>query len=77
MNDDQDQVNSPPLTDENIWVVLFVTVQDITTQAQYATTQAQAVTAKANQEVVPRAHQQVATMTSRLRDFTRMNLSTF
>ena len=72
MNDDQDQVNSPPLTDENIWVVLFVTVQDITTQAQSATTQAQAVTVKAN-----RAHQQVATMTSRLRDFTRMNLSTF
>ena len=30
----------------------------------------------ANWEVVPQAHQQVSTMTSHLRDFTRMNPTT-
>ena len=47
--------------------------QAITTQSQAATTQAQAMTAQANWEVVPRGHQQVATMASPLRDFTRLN----
>ena len=35
------------------------------------------MTAQANQEVVPLVHQQVATMSFRLRDFTRMNPPTF
>ena len=51
--------------------------QSITTQAQAATTQEQAMMAKANRDGVPRAHQQVATMVSRLRDFTRKNTPTF
>ena len=51
--------------------------QSITTQAQDATTQAQAMTAQANREVVPRVNQQLSTMASRLRDFTRLNPPTF
>ena len=47
--------------------------QAITTQAQASTTQAQAMTAQANGEVVLRENQQVATMASHLRYFTRMN----
>ena len=35
------------------------------------------MTSQANWKVVPRAHQKVATMDSRLRDFTRMNPHTF
>ena len=35
------------------------------------------MTAQDNRDVVPRAHQQVATMDSHLRDFTRMNPPTF
>ena len=35
------------------------------------------MTAQANRDVVPQAHQQVATMESFLRDFTRMNPPTF
>ena len=77
VNDDQAPMNPLPLTDENIRVALFQMAQAITTQAQAASTQAQAMMAQANQEVVPRAHQQVTTMASRLRDFTRMNPHTF
>ncbi|TMW83479.1 hypothetical protein EJD97_001585, partial [Solanum chilense] len=41
------------------------------------TTQSESMTAQANQEVVPHPHQQVATMASRLRDFTQINHPTF
>ena len=51
--------------------------QAISTQAQAATGQAQAMMAQENREVVPRRHQQVTTMASRLRDFTQMNPPTF
>ena len=47
--------------------------QDINTQAQVTTTEAYDMKSKANQEVVPRENQQVATMTSHIRDFSRMN----
>ena len=50
--------------------------QAITTQAQAATTQAQSMTTQANQEFVPRANEQVATISSIQRDFTRMNTPT-
>ena len=40
-------------------------------------TSAQAMMAQENREVVPRRHQQVTTMASRLRDFTQMNPPTF
>ena len=39
--------------------------------------QAQAMTTQANRDVAPRPHQQVTTMASNLRDFTRMNPPTF
>ena len=45
--------------------------------AQSTTVQAQAMMAQANRKVVPQVHQQVSTISSRLRDFTRMNPPTF
>ena len=45
--------------------------------AHASTAQAQAMLDQANREIVPRHYQQVTTMASRLRDFTRMNLPTF
>ena len=45
--------------------------------AQAATVQTQAMTAKANRQVVPYPYQQVTTMASHLREFTRMNHLTF
>ena len=51
--------------------------QAITTKAQDTTTQSQVMTAQSNWEVIPRAHQQIATITSRLRDFTKINPPTF
>ena len=45
--------------------------------AQDVTIQAQAMKAQANREVVPHSHQQVTTMASHLRDFTRINPPTF
>ena len=51
--------------------------QAMTTQAQAATVQAQAMMAQGNRDVSLRPHQQVTTMASRLRNFTRMNPPTF
>ena len=45
--------------------------------AQDATVQAQAMTAQATWDFAPCPHQQVTTMASHLRDFTRMNPPTF
>ena len=64
VNNDQAPVNPPPFTDENIRAVILQMVQAITTQEQAATTQAQAMTTQANQTVVPRAHQNIATLES-------------
>ena len=63
--------------DENISAYLFQIAQPITTQEQAATTQAQTMMTQDNREVIQREHQQVATISSRLRDFTRMNPPTF
>ncbi|TMW89471.1 hypothetical protein EJD97_017130 [Solanum chilense] len=76
VNDDQSLVIPLHLTDENIKASLFQMSQTITTQAEAATTQAQDMTTHANREIVPRSHQQVATMASHLRKFTSMNLHT-
>ncbi|TMW99530.1 hypothetical protein EJD97_002390, partial [Solanum chilense] len=76
VNDDQASFD-PPLTDGSIRVALFQMSQSINTQAQAASAQAQAMTAQTNWKVLPRANQQVATMASRFRDFTRMNPPTF
>ena len=51
--------------------------QAMTNQAQVAIVQAKAMTAQVNQDVAPRPHQQVTTMASRRRHFTRMNHPTF
>ncbi|TMW99525.1 hypothetical protein EJD97_002398 [Solanum chilense] len=69
-NVDQAQVNPPPLMDSNIRSALIHL-------AQAATAQAQNMKALSNQEIIPRPHQQVTTITSHLRDFTRMNHPTF
>ncbi|TMX05627.1 hypothetical protein EJD97_014012, partial [Solanum chilense] len=76
-NVEQAPANPLSLTDENIRTALLQMAQAITTQAQTSTTQAQAMTAQENQEVVHRSHQQVTTIASNLRDFTRMNPPTF
>ena len=49
----------------------------INTQAQAAVPQSQSMMAQADWEVVPQENQQVTTMASCLRDFTRMNPPTF
>ena len=49
--------------------ILAQIVQSMLTQAQAMTVRAQAMTAQANRDIVPRPHQQVTTMASRLRDF--------
>ena len=77
MNDDQALVNPPHFMDKAIRDAPLQMAQANTTQVQASTTQAQAMMTQANWKVVPRAHQQVATMNSRLRDFTRMNPLTF
>ena len=51
--------------------------QPITTQAQAAMVQAQDMTAQANQEIAPRPYQQITTMASCLRDFSRINPPNF
>ena len=76
-NNDQASVNPPFLTDGDTRAAFLQLSQYITTQEQAATTQAQDMTTQANWEVVPWAHQQVSTMASLLRDFTRMNPSRF
>ena len=63
-------VNPPPLTDGDIRAALIQL-------ARASTVQAKAMTAHANQELVPYPHQQVTTVTSPLRDFTRINCPTF
>ncbi|TMW92141.1 hypothetical protein EJD97_013450 [Solanum chilense] len=76
-NMDHAPFSPPPLTDDNMRTALLQMAQAITTQAQRATTQSQSMMAQANREVVPRPHQQVTTMASDLRYFTRMNPRTF
>ena len=61
VNDDQAPVDPPHLTDGVISAALLQMDQAVTTQAQ------------ANREVVPRENQQVCTIASRLKEFTRMN----
>ena len=73
-NVDQPPANPPPMTEEDIRAILYQISLAINTQAQAATVQSQAMTAQANREIAPRAHQQVSTTASPLRDFTRMTL---
>ena len=69
-NDDQALINPPPLTHGDLRASVIQLDQIVTIQAQ-------AMTAQANWEIVRRAHQQVATMASRIRDIIRMNPPTF
>ena len=57
--------------------ILYQMAKAMSTQAQAATVQVEATLAQANQDVAPRPHQQVTTMASRLRDFTRIKPTTF
>jgi len=66
-NDERDMTNA------EIRVALQTLTQLTTTQIEAVTIQAQAITAQANREVGPRVNPNVNTMSSRLRDFTRMN----
>ena len=63
---EQALVNPPAFTDGDICVSLIHL-------SQATTAQAEATAAQANREVVPCPHEQVSTMVSRSRDFTRMN----
>ena len=77
VNNYQASANPYYLIDSDIRVAFINIAQTITTQTLAATTQALASTAQANSEVVPLSHQQVVTMASHLRDFTRINFSYF
>uniref|UniRef100_M1BW26 Polyprotein n=1 Tax=Solanum tuberosum TaxID=4113 RepID=M1BW26_SOLTU len=61
------------LTNMEIREALQTLTQLMTTQTQVVTIQGQAITAQANRDVGPWVNPNVSTMTSRLRDFTRMN----
>ena len=76
-NVDQAPANPPPMTEVEMRDIIYQMSQAITTQEQASTIQAQAMMVQANWEVMPRPHQQITTMASHLRDFTRMNLPTF
>ena len=76
-NVEQAPTNPPSFMDENIRTALLQMYQAITTQEQASTIQAQAMMVQANWEVMPRPRQQITTMASHLRDFTRMNPPTF
>ena len=76
-NVDQAPANPPTMMEAEMRAILDQMAQDMTTQAQSAMVQAQAMTTQTNRDVAPRPHQQVTTMASRLRDFTRIKLTTF
>ena len=58
-------------------VIIAKMAQAMITQAQAATVQAQAMTTQANRDVAPCPLQQVTSIASHLRKFTRMNPPTF
>ena len=58
-------------------VILAQLSHDITNQAQDAKVKGQAMTTQAIRYIAPHPQQQVTTMASSLRDFSRINLSTF
>ena len=72
-NVDQAPANPPTMTEVEMRNIISQMAQSMTTQAQAATVQAQAMMTQANREIAPHSHQQVTTMASPLRDFTRMN----
>ena len=76
-NVDQAPATPPPMTEAEMRYILAQMDQAMTNQAQVAIVQAKAMTAQVNQDVAPRPHQQVTTMASRRRHFTRMNHPTF
>ena len=53
--------------------ILVRIAKAMTTQAQAATVQAQAMKVQANRDISPHPHQQVTTVDSNLRDFSRIN----
>ena len=63
-----DQVSVNPLTMINSEVR-----ESLFQMSQAFTTQDKSITTQTNREVVPRENQHASTMSSRLRDFTRMN----
>ena len=76
-NVDQALANPPPITEAEMRAILAQIGQAMLTQAQATTVQAQTMTAQDNWEIAPHPHIKVTTMSSRLRDFTRMNPTTF
>ena len=72
-NVDQSPVNPPPMMDAEIRAIVTQMSQSMTTQAQFGIVQAQEMTTQPNWVVAPRPHQQVTSIASCLRDFTRMN----
>ena len=74
---DQSTANPQAMTEAEMWDIIAEIAQAITTQAQDATVQDKAMTAQANREISLYPHQQVTTMASRPRDFTRMNPPSF
>ena len=69
--------NPPPTMEAHMRSILSQMVQVMTTQAQAATVQAQAMKTQVNLDIALRPRQQVTTMASHLRDFSRMNHPTF
>ena len=70
---DQLSVNPPPITDGGIRSYFLHLYQAMTSQDNVATSQIQTMMSQVNQEVGPCLPQHASTMSSHLRDFTRMN----
>lgn len=77
MNDDQASVNPPFLMNQNIRDTFSKWPKSLLPNNKPPTTQDNAMIAQTSREVVHLPHQKVSTISSHLKDKTRMNSSTF
>ncbi|TMX04331.1 hypothetical protein EJD97_009754, partial [Solanum chilense] len=76
-NVDKAPANPTPMMEAEMRNILAQMAKAMPSQAQPATVQSQSMMSQANRDTAPRSYQQVTSMTSRVRDFSRMNPPTF
>ena len=72
-NVDKAPANPTPMMEAEMRNILAQMDKEMPSQAQAATVQAQSMMAQANRDTALHSHQQVTSMTSRVRDFSRKN----